>query len=658
MKILYSQIKELVPQLRASASEVAASLTMIGFLSDGFQQVEWQDHRDYLISLEVRQNRADCLSVIGVAREIAAYYGLSVQLPSPATASHSYTEDKLNITVAAERYVKRIMATQISGLHNGSSPAWLQAWLILYDINPVNLLVDISNYVMIYTGYTSHLLDIAKMQGGLTWHLNKGEVAIQTLDNTEIKLTGNELVIKDQPNILALAGIVGCQTAALSQQTTDIIVEMAVYDRSLIMENARRLNIITEASNRLSKDLDPEGVTWAFAFLVDMLLSYGQGRLSSQQYNYYLHPAKIRTIILDPNLVCIIAGIAISQEKIVEVLENLRFSVERLADGNLRVTLPSDRLDVSLPEDLAEEVIRLVGYDHIAKDEIPSQIVTPDITPLIYHLKDRVKDLLVSLGWDEVLSQPLVGNQVNQQTNWQPGQSITTQNSVNEEYPDLRQSIASGLLDQLQVYLKKNLDYIQIFEVGRVYTQHHGWQEHDYLGLLWHNFSLEPKLNYFQQTVERLLRHLGLTAINYAEAKQSPVIANPYASYDIIVGERLVGIIYKLQPQTDNGTTYFAELNLELLLELLANVSDQSTVEIIKKIVALDVNVELTAKQDIRQYLQKLRDKIGVEKLWDLGVTDVYPLENNKVRYTLRVAYWELSDQEAKDLHNKIFALK
>ena len=218
--------------------------------------------------------------------------------------------------------------------------------------------------------------------------------------------------------------------------------------------------------------------------------------------------------------------------------------------------------------------------------------------------------------------------------------------------------MASGLLNQLHSYLKKNLDYIQIFEVGRIYTQHHGYQEHDSLGLLWHDFSLEPKLNHFKQTVEQLLRHLGLADINYVEAKKIPSLANSYASYDIMIGDRSVGIIYKLQPQTDHSTTYFAEINLDLLLELLANIVDKPAMEIIKKIVALDVNVKLAVKQDIRQYLQKLREKIGAEKLWDVGVTDIYPLDNNKVRYTLRVAYWELDDREAKALHNKIFDLQ
>ncbi|MFH1412528.1 MAG: phenylalanine--tRNA ligase subunit beta [bacterium] len=654
MKILYSQIKELVPDLSADAKEVSEVLTMTGSMVDSFEKVEFKNSRDYLISLEIRQNRADCLSVIGVAREVAAYYGLRVKLPE--TKELDYTGNELDIKVKDKEFVKRILAVRIDHLKNQESPYWLKEFLAFYDINSVSILVDLSNYVMFYTGYTSHLLDMSKIHGGLIWSVNKDKVKIQTLDDTE-DLGNNELIISDDENILALAGIIGCKIAAIDMNTTSIIAEMAIYDRALIMQNSRALGIVTEASNRLSKDLDPAKAEYAFNLLINLLLEHGHGRLTSQQYNYYTEKRKIEPISFDPYLASKIAGVDISKEKVIEILENLRFKVE---DNNedLKITFPSDRMDIEMEEDLAEEVIRMARFDSIPSDQVPSLEVVSDITPKIYYLKDKIRDFLSALGYDEILSQPLVGVNINSKTNWQDWENIITQNSVNDEFPDLRQSIASGLINQLNVYLKKNLNYIQIFEIGKVFGKK-GKEclEHDSLGILSHDFSNNPGVNKFKKVVEQMLRYLGLAGIMYQASKTKPDVANPYAVWNIVVNDQIIGIIYKLKPLEQGQTTYFCELNLEIILELLLKSNINPAVEIMQKIVALDANLELASKYQLIDYLQKAREKIGFNNLWSIEIIDEYKLSEDKIRYTIRVSYQKMPDQEAKALHLKIFDL-
>src|SRR3989339_1342465 len=285
MKILYSQIKELVPQLRASASEVAASLTMICFLSDGFQQVEWQDHRDYLISFEVRQNRADCLSVLGLAREAAGYYGLVCKLPLNKLAIP--TKKGSGIKVEALKHVKRALAFEITGVQNKKSSVWLKEFLALYDINSVNLLVDLSNYIMILTGYPSHLLDKDKITGKLCWAVNQDFKEFITLDKTKVRLPGKEIILKDDKTILGLAGIVGGKAAEIDLNSQNIIVEMAIYDRVSIRKDSRSLKIVTEASLRLEKDLSPEGLDLAMNLLISLILKETGGKIETRPFSFY-----------------------------------------------------------------------------------------------------------------------------------------------------------------------------------------------------------------------------------------------------------------------------------------------------------------------------------------------------------------------------------
>ncbi len=685
MKALYSEIKKLIPDLKAGPRETGEVLSLIGFMMDGLEKVRYQGKEDYLIGLEVRQNRADCLSIIGVARELAAYYDLKMKLPEikPPT----FGEKEIEIKVEAADFVKRISAVEIGNLKNGESPGWLKEFLNLYDFNSVNLLVDLSNYVMICAGYPSHLMDKEKIYGDqISWAINKSFEKITTLDGSEIELNKNskngELIIRDGKNILALAGIVGGQAAEISSETRSIIAEMAVYDRTIIRQNSRSLKIVTEASGRLEKDLDPNGIDYAMNLLVSLILENCGGNLTAKLYDYYPEKRISPAIEFDPQSPSAYAGIDISEEKAIGILKGLRFEIESHSSKNppdpllqrgknVTVTPPTDRMDVCVTEDVIEEVVRMVGYDNIPPDQIPELAVVKNITPKIIYLSDQVKDILVNLGFDEILSLPLVRKGDNEKANYSPLKFIATQNSVNEEYPDLRQSTASGLLAQLKEYRKKNVGHIKIFEIGKVFgKKKNEYLEHDSLGVLVHKeipLSKVPplkkgargisKINDLKKVLETLLRSLGLNDICYSPSKTKPEIANPYSCWDIASGEKEVGILYKLRPREKNGAVYFFELNLAILVELLEKVRRNPVVEITKKLVILDANVELDKNKSITEFIKQTKRKIGGGNLWSAIVSDIFPLADDKIRYTVKVSYQELSDQEAKKLHQEMFGL-
>jgi len=671
MKILYSQLKELVPKLKADAQEVGNTLSMIGFLMDGLEEVSFGGKKDQMISLEVRQNRADCLSVIGLAREVSAYYGLAMKMP--ASKSLSFGKDKLGIKVDAKEYVKRILAVQVDGLKNKPSPNWLKEFLALYEMNSVDMLVDISNYVMLYTGYTSHLLDKDKVTGDAQWEINCDFKKIITLDGTEVKLDqGDELMIRDDKNPLALAGIVGGKAAAVGVSTKSIIAEMAIYDRTIIRQNSRSLKVVTEASSRLEKDMDPNGADEAFVMLISMILENCGGSIASQQFDYYPKPRTTKAIEMELSAPSTYAGVEIKKNKVFSVLKDLRFEVTdpsptapkgagygaRKGDKIL-ATPPTDRMDIELMEDVVEEVVRMYGYQNIPSEKAPDLMVAEDITSPVVTLSEKIRDIMSISGFDEILSQPLVQDGINAKTNYLDWKEIVTQNAVNDKYPNLRQSIAVGLLNQKEIYLKKNVEQISIFEIGVIFGKRGGkFLEHDSFGVLISDASNKAAMAWPKTALENLLRYLGLTEISYEPAKAVPEVANPYSCWDVMIGGIAAGIIYKMKPEV-GGATYFFELNLDALVELMKKLETNPVVEITHKLMVLDANVEMATDKSVDEFMEKAKKEMGAENIFSLAVKDVFPIKGKKkVRYTFRAVYKGLSDQDAKEIHAQAFGLK
>lgn len=667
MKILYSQIKELLPQLKADPKEVANIFTLTGSMAEGaVEEVRWRNQKDYLISLEIRQNRPDCFSVIGLAKEIGAYYGLKLKLPK-ITLPPIKTKERLTIGLNAPDGIKRIMAVRIEGIKNGPSPEWLKDFLAFYDINSISLAVDLSNYVMLFTGYPSHLFDLSKVNQGISWSFNKDFNKIVTLDNSEINLKkkGDELIINDREEILALAGIVGGRAAEITPETESAILEMAVYEAGIIRKNSRDLKINTEASQRLSKNISPAGIDYAMEFLLSLLEKNCQAKITSQIFQYYPAKKKLKEIVLSPESPSLYAGIKISQQDSIRILKNLGFKI-RISGKKIFCLAPLERTDISLEEDLVEEIIRMVGYNKIPAEELAKIEITQDITPKNIILAEKIRDILSSAeGLDEIFSGPLVREGDNEKINYFDWQIASTQNSVNEEYPDLRQSLAIGLVNQLHEYSKKNLDHIGIFEIGKIFGKKGKgrYQEKEVVGLL-KQFSPKKKgLSEIKKAVENLLRLLGLTDISYSEPTIKPSIANPYSCWKIASKEKFVGIIYKIKKENSQENVYFAELCLDEMIKILEKTHHQPAVELTHKLVTLDANIELnhlsSSSPSIDEFLVKIKNKIGQKNIWSLAVVDEFPLDKKKTtRYTIRVSYVNLSDSEAKEIHMKSFNLR
>ncbi len=655
MKLLHSSLKRYIPEIKVDADEAARIFTEIGYMKDGeILEVSYEGNKDFLTDLEVRQNRVDCFGVQGLARDIAAYLNLDYKTPEYSELKDSDLPE-LPISIKAKEAVKRVMAVKLSNIKVSESPSWLKEYLAHYDINSINNLVDLTNYVMLETAHPSHAFDADISGDGLTWEINPSYKKMISLDGTEIELTKDSLVVSDGKTPLALAGLVGGDKAAMSKKSKNVIVEMAVYDGGLIRRNSREMKVFTEASSRLEKFMDPESLDEAFNMLINLILEYCGGELSSKIYENYLIKNERNEINVDLDKVQQIAGIEIGYDDSISYLEKLGFDIKEKNLPSIIVRRPINRLDIEQEEDVFEEIIRMYGYYSLPTDKLNVTLVK-DVTPTHIKLIDSLKNFLVANGYDEIRSWPLVDEEKNSKGNFSETKAIRVQNSINEEVPIIRQSLSAGIVGQIQQYNKKFVGDIRIFEEGKVFYSIDGiYREHYSLAIATSNKSLKS----IQEILEKVLGSNSVSIIKYSPSEIVPAYAHPKTCFNIIAGNNNnlsnIGVIYTFNKLEGIEGSY-CEININEIDNLIQNRPEdlKSTIELLGKLVSLDSNIILKENDSLVDFIaEKIENNL--ENIWSWEIVDVYS-SKGEIKYTVRVTYQNLSDQESKVLNEKLFS--
>jgi phenylalanyl-tRNA synthetase beta chain len=542
MKLIYSEIKKLLPELAVTAKQLRDDLTMIGHFASGYEEIG----DDVVLDLEIRQNRADCLGYYGIARELSVLYSLDLELPKTITPQYNQKSLPVNINSSD---VHRILATKISNIKNSPSPDWLKKFLSLHDVNSINTLVDLTNYIMLVWGIPCHAFDTAKISS-LTWENNhKKNNTLTTLDGTNLKLTDNCLLITDNSRPVSLS-FIGGQNSGIKLNTTETIIEMAIYNRSRVRTDSRTLKTITEASIRLDKELDTDTIPLAFNHLVALIQEHCNGQINSELLDVYPQKPEEITIPFDSSKPSQYTGINITPEFSKNVFNKLG-----CIKKNSSYIPPSIRKDISIEEDLIEEVVRFYGYNKIPVDQPINNSALPDITPKIIYLIEKIKDDLITQGYDEIRSWPLTRHCEEPRN-----EAISTENSINSEYPYLRQSIIQSLKSQLEQYDRYKLPNPKFFEIGKIYYQENG------------------------KYVEKY------SLATYDDKKFSETILNDLPTPDSYI------------PSSQNNTA----------------------VELTSQIITLDANVNLDAPQDPISLIKKYSALIDKKILWSMEIIDIY----------------------------------
>jgi len=599
MKLIYSELKKFLPDLSVEPHQLRDDITMIGHFTNFFEEI----NDEIVFDLDIKVNRGDCLGYYGLARDLSVFYNIPIKNLSSNINSQSNYSLPIQITT---NNVKRIMAIKISNLKNNPSPQWLQTFLKCHGVNSINTLVDLTNYIMFLYGIPSHAFDTAKSTDNLIWEMNPKFKEFTSLDGSKLILDKNILMINNPDKALSLS-FWGGESCAIDETTTETIIEIAIYDRTTVRQNSRQLKSNTEASTRLEKDLDPELIPMAFNHLVNLILENCGGQINSQIFDYYPNKVISPQIEFDPKKCSLVSGINIPTDFSVDCLTRLGSTIDDLP-STISITPPSVRKDLSIEADLIEEVVRFWGYQKIPTNQPLTFKELTDITPKEIYLIESLKDQLISLGYDEILSWPLVD------TPTDPKSVVTTQNSVNTEVIYLRQSLIPSLKRQLDQYERLKLPETQFFEISKVFEKvGDNFIEKNSLGLYHYNFK------------------------------------------------QLINDLQKLNLSATIFDNNFAEIILDDLPKpnkYIPKLQNNNVVELTSQTITLDANLTLDTKENPTELIKKYSKIIGPESLWKLIITDIYQdTKTNKYRYTFQASYFNIDDKTAKKIHLEAFNL-
>ena len=440
----------------------------------GVDAIELLGIRDEVLDIAVTTDRGYCLSMRGMARETSIAYGLTLRDPAlldtPAPTQNGYPVT-LTDPLGCDRFVARI----VRGIDPlATSPLWMQRRIQLAGMRPISLIVDITNYVMLEIGQPLHAYDLHRLTGGITVRRAAPGEKLTTLDDVERALNPEDLLIVDESGPIGLAGVMGGATTEVHEGTVDVLIEAAHFAPASIARTARRHKLPSEASRRFERAVDPKAADAAAQRVVDLLVLLGQGEADPEVTIASTQPRPTEPIRIDAGLPGRVAGLEYPATVVVRRLQEVGCTVEGVDE--LAVTPPSWRPDLTDPNDLAEEVIRLEGYDRIPS-RLPTAPRGRGLT-LRQRLHRRVGRALAHAGYVEVLNYPFVGKAELDAMGIPEGDArrsaLTVVNPISDEQPQLRTTLLPGLFATLRRNVGRGFPDVALFETGLVYQPRPG----------------------------------------------------------------------------------------------------------------------------------------------------------------------------------------
>ncbi len=580
MFISYNWLRELTGT-KASADEIRDRLTNVGLAVDAVER----RGDDFVLDVEVPSNRGDCLSHIGIAREVAVNENTQLQIPvskiqNVAGKTSEFTAVEIRDPDLCPRYAARI----VRGVKIAPSPEWLVKKLESIGQRPINNVADITNYVLHEMGQPLHAFDLAKLaqQRIVVRRAAAGE-KVTTLDGVERELDKEMLVIADAEKPVAVAGVMGGEESEISNASIDVLIESAYFNPGSVRRTARKLGLQTEASHRFERNTDAEGVLAAQERCVALICEIAGGTATEDALDVYPNRAEPISAILRPARVEAITSLKVDEGEMKRILAALGFEA-RGDDPALRYTVPSWRHDVSIEEDLVEEIARHAGYDNIKTALPPAQSAGE------YHAsetrKRKLRRALAAFGYDEAINFSFIESVNDFQLIPAFGElanAVTLTNPIIEEASSMRQTLLPGLLNALRHNLNHGLRDVCLFETGRVFRASPDNQlpeEREALALVAMGGVMEAdraepgrQIDFFEikGAVEAAIDAMNLPPLDYQAATVKHLRAGQSAM--ISSGPNKIGTIGRLAETIAGGhkfrqPVFVAELDLTSLFDL------------------------------------------------------------------------------------------
>lgn len=543
---------------------------------------------DPVLEIDLTPNRPDCLSLVGIAREIAAIERVPLQTPAAEfEIEGSEIHSRTSVTIEDPDLCPRYAARLIEDVTVGPSPPWLRERLLSVGQRPINNIVDITNFVMLEMGQPLHAFDFDRLAGGriVVRRAREGESFV-TLDQKSRRLTGDMLMICDGDKPVAVGGIMGGLNSEIEAGTSRVLLESAYFAPTSIRKTAKTLGLATEASHRFERGVDPEGTVAALNRAARLIAELGGGRQVPGVIDQHPGPTPPRVIDLDVAATNDLLGTGLEAREIRELLQAIGFGVTGDGAERLVVRVPSFRVDVERPEDLMEEVARIWGYNRIPARRPRIAVGAASRVP-IQDLRQRARTLLSGLGFTEAITysfiHPAAADQLRLAADDRRRRLVSIRNPLSEDQAVMRSSLLPGLLAAAGRNLAQQTRTVKLFEVGKIFIAKDGDtlpEETEMLAGLWTGqrvdnvwYAATAPCDFFdlKGALEDLLGALQLPEVHFRalEADQAPFL-RPGAMAAIDAAQDRLGIIGELHPGVARSfdlkqTAFVFELSLPAL---------------------------------------------------------------------------------------------
>lgn len=581
---------------------------------------------DTLIEVDLTPNRADCLSVEGIAREVSLLNALEwtpIETSAVSVSTSTVREVELPDPLDCPRYLGQM----IEGVdRNAATPLWMRERLRRSGIRSLDILVDVTNYVLLEMGQPLHAFDAACLKGQIQPRLARAGETLELLNGQSINLDTETLVIADDSGPLALAGIMGGKASAVSAETRDIFLECAFFTPDRIMGKARRYGLSTDSSHRFERGVSFELQTRALARAASLILEYAGGKAGPvvEAMSASDLPKRLPVILKSDRLNRIL-GLELPETRVEQILRGLGM-VPKAVEGGWEVVPPAARFDIAIEADLIEEVGRVYGYDHLPRR---NPLVPAALQPRSEKWLDldRVKDALVDRGYQEAITYSFIGTELQQLID--PGlEALALKNPLSAELAVMRTSLWPGLLDAAIKNSNRQQDRVRLFESGlRFLPSHEGLQQKKGIAWLamgpvapeqWGEKSRAVDFFDVKADVEAVIALTGRSAeLEFAPIQVSAL--HPGQTAEIRLAGEAIGCMGLLHPQLEKTLgfeqrVFLVAMDLDLLLaRTLPRFRSLSKFPSVRRDIALNVaesvpvgQILATARGNAGQYLQEI----------------------------------------------------
>ena len=639
----------------------------------GSDVVEVLGLNDYILDLSITPNRADALSMRGLTYELGALYNNKVDFKD-VEKEENYEAASLQVSIESDS-CRNYVGQVVKNVEVKDSPLWLQTRLMNSGIRPINNIVDITNYVLLEFGQPMHAFDKDLVGDKIVVRDAKEDEVLETLDGEERKLQTTDLVITDGTRAIALGGVMGGKNSEVSEETKNIILESAYFNPTSVRRTSAALGLRSDSSARFEKGIDPNMQKAALARAVELILELCPEAVVESSVGI-VKKEEEKVVEITTSYINNYLGITLSTEEIVAILEGLSFNVD-VTGENLVVKVPTRRPDISIKQDLVEEVIRIYGYDNLASTLPKFSKTTKGGLTYSQRMVRDLRAVYASLGFNDTINYSLVSEEEATQYTLEDHHKVRLLMPMTETHSTLRQSLVPGLLNTVQYNVARKQKDLKLLEIGRVFfgSGNDNIQPKETLYLSaaltgeervtkWLKES--SSLDFFAAKgyLEVVFDRLGLDEkVTYKKSKLEGMHPGRFA--EVYLGEKRIGFIGEVHPQVADklglNTTYVFEINLD---EVISESKVKPKYEEVTKYPEITRDIAMLVDvKDEYQNIYNVIESVNSKLITKVELFDLYvgaELLVGKKSLALTITYSDkqktLTDEEVTAVHDKVLS--